>query len=120
MDTDLFLCVRPGEPPVSGVEVAEGHLFLRTAHGADPPTPRYGAARAWIEEGGWQKKRKRRASLDSTEAALGLTRQPACANAWRGAGAALKARERRGFSMRRAELVRRVSCGRGREADGAQ
>jgi hypothetical protein len=39
-----------------------------------------------------------RALLDTSEAASRLTRQPACANAWRGAGAAWKARERRGLS----------------------
>ena len=54
---------------------AEGHTFLRTALRAEPSTPRFGAARAWIEEGGWQKKRKGRASLDTTEAASRLTRR---------------------------------------------
>ena len=58
----------PVRSTVPGVEVAEGHSFLRTALRAG----------AGIEEGGWQKKRKRRASLDTTEAASRLTRR-ACA-----------------------------------------
>ena len=48
--------------------------------------------------------------IDTTEAASRLTRRIA----------ATRARERRALSMRRAELVRRGSCGRGREAEGAQ
>jgi len=39
-----------------------------------------------------------RGKLDTTEAAARLTQHPACANGWRGAGAAWKARERRGLS----------------------
>ena len=56
--------------------------------------------------------RRSRAKRDTVEPRqVGATRHPACANAWRGAGAAWKARERRGFCMSRAELVRQGSCG---------
>jgi hypothetical protein len=83
--------------------------------------------------GGTLKMTKGRALRDTTEVPTssesGLIRQPACApdfardRDWRGAGAAwtarpmkqsearFRAQERRGFSMRRAELVRRGSCG---------
>jgi hypothetical protein len=58
--------------------------------------------------------------LDTTEAAKRLTRHPACANAWRGAGAAWKARERRGLSTGHDSFAGVACVGAAGDGGGAQ
>ena len=107
----FILRARGREPPFGGVEVAEGHTDesrgRRDDERADRDCGVCAASRLLVSdrEADEQEHGERlseiaagRALLDTTEAASRLTRQPACANAWRGAVAAWKARERRGLS----------------------